>query len=344
MGTESENVGEEVRRLKACISDLLSVSAIQAISRGREPGHIIGTLLEVLLATLRLDFAYAEFQIQSDGAPVALARFSPMRAPTDLPPEVRASVDAWLGDRSQTSPFVVRCQSADGDLSLALVRLGYHPQIGWLLVCSRREDFPTQTERLLVGVAANQALIGVQQAQLLSQQTHIGQELERKVAQRTKELRTANMELARALKEVDRLRNELQRENLALREEAARAHGGLAPWQLRRAEISMSENLGGQVPLNQLAGRCGLSVRHFARAFRHSTGMPPHRWLLNRRVERAKELLPDSKLSLAAIALACGFGSQSHFTRAFSAAICVSPGLWRRLQSVSSPITGVSTT
>lgn len=334
---ESENAGAEVRRLRACISDLLSVSAIQAISRGREPRDIIGALLEVLLGTLRLDLAYAEFKVARAGAPIALARFSQLPAPNDLRPEIRASVDTWLGNHPQTSPSVVRCQSTEGELSLALFRLGLHAQIGWLLVCSRREDFPTQTERLLVGVAANQAVVGVQQAQLLSRQTQVAQELERKVRQRTKELQTTNMELERALRQIDTLRNDLQRENLLLRKHDAGVHGGLAPWQLRRAEVSMTENLSGQVPLSQLAEQCGVSVRHFARAFRQSTGLPPHQWLLNRRVERAKELLPNSRLSLSTVALACGFGSQSHFTRVFSQAVCMSPGLWRRLQSVSSP-------
>jgi transcriptional regulator GlxA family with amidase domain len=71
------------------------------------------------------------------------------------------------------------------------------------------------------------------------------------------------------------------------------------------------ENLSVQVPLGQVAEKCGLSVRHLARAFRQSTGVPPHRWLLDCRVKRAKELLPNSTLSLSDVALACGFGDQS---------------------------------
>jgi AraC-like DNA-binding protein len=329
----SESAHTEVRRLKDCIGDLLSVSAIQAISRGSEPGHIVGALLEVLAGTLRLHLAYAEFKVKGTGIPVALARFSQLPRSNDLPREIRAPVDAWLKDETQTSPFVTRCRSADGDLSLTLVSLGMRTEIGWLLVCSSRDDFPTQTERLILGVAANQAVIGLQQAQLRAEQTRVAQELDRKVRQRTKELGTANAELGRALKQIDALRDDLQRENLLLREQAAGTRGGLAPWQLRRAEALMSENLSVQVSLGKVAEECGLSVRHLARAFRQSTGVPPHRWLLDRRVERAKELLPNGKLSLSDIALACGFGDQSHFTRTFTAAVRLSPGVWRRLQS-----------
>jgi AraC-like DNA-binding protein len=330
---EVESASTEVRRLKDCISDLLSVSAIQAISRGSEPGHIIGTLLEVLVGTLRLHLAYAEFKFRGTGVPIALARFARLSESNDLPREIRTTVDAWLRDKRQTSPFVMRCPRADGDLSLTLVSLGLRTEIGWLLVCSSRDDFPTQTERLILGVAANQAVIGLQQAQLRTEQTRVAHELDRKVRQRTKELGAANAELGRALKQIDALRDNLQRENLLLREQAAGTRGGLAPWQLRRAEALMSENLSMQVSLGKVAEECGLSVRHLARAFRQSTGVPPHRWLLDRRVERAKELLPDAKLSLSDVALACGFGDQSHFTRTFTAAVRLSPGVWRRLRS-----------
>src|SRR5271169_384684 len=104
-----------------------------------------------------------------------------------------------------------------------------------------------------MGVAANQAVIGLQQAQLQTEQTRVAQELDRKVRQRTKELGTANAELGRALKQIDSLRDDLQRENVVLREQAAGARGGLAPWQLRRAEALMSENLSVSIPLGQVA-------------------------------------------------------------------------------------------
>jgi AraC-like DNA-binding protein len=106
--------------------------------------------------------------------------------------------------------------------------------------------------------------------------------------------------------------------------------GGLASWRLRRATQMMSETLGEGLALSRLAQECGLSTRHFARAFRQSTGVSPHRWLLRHRVERAKELLRQPALSLALIALRCGFADQSHFTRVFSREAGVSPSQWRR--------------
>ena len=117
--------------------------------------------------------------------------------------------------------------------------------------------------------------------------------------------------------------------------DAGLPHGGLALWQVRRVKELMSESLSEEIPLSRLATECGLSVRHFARAFRHSTGVSPHRWLLKHRVDHARELLSDRALSLTDIALSCGFADQSHFTRVFTAMVGVSPGVWRRVNGTS---------
>jgi AraC family transcriptional regulator len=106
--------------------------------------------------------------------------------------------------------------------------------------------------------------------------------------------------------------------------------GGLAAWQERRAKEILAANLDGAVALAELARECRLSVSHFSRAFRRSMGVAPHRWLMNRRVELAKDLLRDRESSLSEIALRCGFADQSHFTRVFTRRAGVSPGAWRR--------------
>jgi AraC family transcriptional regulator len=108
--------------------------------------------------------------------------------------------------------------------------------------------------------------------------------------------------------------------------------GGLAPWQERRAKELMSTHLGREISLAFVAGECKLSVSHFARSFKQCTGKPPHRWLLENRVEKAKEFLIDAELPLAEIALECGFSDQSHFTRVFSRIAGTSPGTWQRLR------------
>jgi AraC-like DNA-binding protein len=84
------------------------------------------------------------------------------------------------------------------------------------------------------------------------------------------------------------------------------------------------------IRLSDMAYECGLSVSHFTRAFRKSFGIPPYRWLLERRIERAKALLASSDLPIVDIAIRCGFSDQTAFTRAFGRIVGDSPGRWRR--------------
>lgn len=103
---------------------------------------------------------------------------------------------------------------------------------------------------------------------------------------------------------------------------------GLARWQELRAKEMMDGCM--DISLMELAQECHLSVTHFVRGFRRSTGMSPHQWLLARRIDKAKLLLVESDHALAHIALECGFSSQSHFNAAFKCSTNVSPGRWRR--------------
>jgi AraC family transcriptional regulator len=112
--------------------------------------------------------------------------------------------------------------------------------------------------------------------------------------------------------------------------QAATKHRLLSPIEERRVTSRLLDDLAGDTSLSELAALCGRSRSHFIRAFKQSTGMPPHRWLLMQRVKRAKDLLCKTNAPIAEIALACGFSDQSHLTRVFSKAFNVSPGAWRR--------------
>ncbi len=111
--------------------------------------------------------------------------------------------------------------------------------------------------------------------------------------------------------------------------------GGLAPWQKRRAEEMLRESLQGDVSLAEVARQCGLSAGHFSRAFRQSFGATPHHWLEQRRIEAAKDLLVNSSMALADIAVACGFGAASSLIRSFRRFVGTPPGQWRRSRSDS---------
>ena len=108
--------------------------------------------------------------------------------------------------------------------------------------------------------------------------------------------------------------------------------GGLAPLHARRVKEFLNAHLSGRILLTDLAKTCDLSVRHFTRAFRQTTGMAPHQWLLRQRIEKAKDLLAQGILPLSTVASACGFVDQSHFTRVFTRAVGLTPAEWRRMR------------
>jgi len=107
-------------------------------------------------------------------------------------------------------------------------------------------------------------------------------------------------------------------------------HGGLAPWQQRIVVDYIEEHINEQIPLATLAALAGLSSYYFCRAFKHSMGMPPHRYHTHRRLERAKSLLANASTSVTEVGLFVGFNETSSFTAAFRKATGLTPTAYRR--------------
>ena len=107
--------------------------------------------------------------------------------------------------------------------------------------------------------------------------------------------------------------------------------GGLPPRVLRRAIERLRSESDADVSLAALAADAGLSRFHFCRAFKESTGMPPHVWLRQYRLEEAKAMLRDPSMSVIAVAVTLGYASQTAFAAAFKKLTGVSPSEFRRL-------------
>jgi AraC-like DNA-binding protein len=115
------------------------------------------------------------------------------------------------------------------------------------------------------------------------------------------------------------------------RDVARPIRGGLAPWQEKRAKEMILADLAGRQSLDEVAAACGVSVDHFARSFRKSTGLAPHTWLNYARLDRAMSLLRRPDKSIATVAAACGFADASHFARVFTRHTGLNPSVWRRM-------------
>ena len=109
-------------------------------------------------------------------------------------------------------------------------------------------------------------------------------------------------------------------------------HGGLSGYKLRRVQEFINANLEEDLSLAEIAAVCDLSQYHFARAFRASTGLTPQQYLMQQRIERAKELLSKDNLPIVEISLQTGFKNQSHFTTLFRKYTKFTPKLWRELK------------
>jgi PAS domain S-box-containing protein len=191
MEVQAQNPAEEIKRLQRCMNDLLSVLALPAMWSGAEPSQIVHTLLDALLGMLRLDFVYVRLHDPVGEGPIEMARVGPSRELKTRPQEMGQVLRLCLGDDPQKWPPLLRHRFADEDISIVPLRLGLHGEIGVIVAGSQRADFPGQTEKLLLSVAANQASIGLQEARLLSQQKRVADELEELVRQRTAELAAA---------------------------------------------------------------------------------------------------------------------------------------------------------
>lgn len=106
--------------------------------------------------------------------------------------------------------------------------------------------------------------------------------------------------------------------------------GGLPPAVLKRVRTYIEGHLAERMSIEQLAAVAGLSVFHFARAFKQSQGTTPHEYLVDRRVAHARTLLKETDAPLSEIALASGFADQSHFARQFKKRIGISPRSFRQ--------------
>ncbi len=201
MNAPLETAIEEAARLRGCLNDLVVVMAIPELWMGSEPPQIISTSLHVLVGMLHLDFAYVRMVDRDGGSPKEFVQVPGQPELTSQASEITEALNRSQGDDYLKWPPNARLTLGGAEFSTAQIRLGLLGEIGVVVAGSQSFDFPSRSERLLLDVAANQVAIGLQQAHLLHEQKRIAGELDKRVAQRTNELVSANEELAREVVE-----------------------------------------------------------------------------------------------------------------------------------------------
>jgi signal transduction histidine kinase len=207
---------EEIKRLRRCVSDLVSVVALPAIWTGGEPSQIAHTLLDALSSMLDLDLVYMRWNDPAGEAPGEVVRVAQGPGAGGRVREIGEAIGRSLGDDPDEWPARIPAPTGGAAMSIVPLRLGLHGEIGVIVAGAHRADFPRQTERLLLSVAANQASIGLQEAQLRAEQRQVAGELDRRVAQRTLELARANEELRKEIAERRSVEERLRKEEKEL--------------------------------------------------------------------------------------------------------------------------------
>jgi AraC family transcriptional regulator len=122
---------------------------------------------------------------------------------------------------------------------------------------------------------------------------------------------------------------QLLRQYSASKPQLAIYAGGLPPRQLQQILEYIHAHLERDIKLADLAGSIGMSQFHFSHLFKQSIGTSPYQYLLQQRIERAKQLLKQTDRSIVDIALECGFNSHSHLSKQFRQLIGMTPKSYR---------------
>jgi hypothetical protein len=185
----------EVKRLQRCINDLVSVLALPAVWSVSEPSRILETFLDALVVMLDLDFLYARVRLDRHQAPIDALRTSRLSETIYSSGEIRRALDEWFGEDPQRWPEGALRHLGGRQVSVFPITMGIEGEFGLIVAGSERLGFPEQTENLVLGVAANQVAIELQQGLRLNEQKRVASELDQRVAERTKELAETNKEL-----------------------------------------------------------------------------------------------------------------------------------------------------
>jgi PAS domain S-box-containing protein len=214
---------KSVRNLQCCINDLVSVLALPASWGGGDPARIASTVAETLLGMLDLDLVYVRLNESSSSETIEIIRAARWRSPAPQLSVLQSKFGQRWRDQPRHWQAVSRAFLGEEEITILTLPLGLEGEIGVLVAGSQRAEFPEETEKLVLSVAANQALIGLQQARLLSEQRRMTAELDKRVAERTQQHAETNDELRRQIAKCELVEKRLRDETSELGRSEARS-------------------------------------------------------------------------------------------------------------------------
>ncbi|MER8854733.1 MULTISPECIES: PAS domain-containing protein [Mesorhizobium] len=215
MESAIEPLGEEIQRLKRSMNDLVSLLALPAIWSGANPPQIAGTLLDVLVAMLPVDFIYVRLFDPNAEWPIEIARFAHSMVQVK-PQEIGRALYQMFGEAISKWPPSGQIRIEGVEFFAGLALLGLQGEVGVVVTGAQRSDFPNQTDGLLLKVAANQAVVALQGAYQLGEQKRLAKELDGRVTERTGDLVAANQTLTQEVEDRRRTEEALRRSEEAL--------------------------------------------------------------------------------------------------------------------------------
>jgi PAS domain S-box-containing protein len=166
-----------VAELRRCLRDVVALSTLPALWDEATPGQIATNLTDALASVLRADVLYVRLEQDAEGSPHEVGRLTDARSHASVGREIGEALAPWLADRASGEPVLVPHLWGSGSLRIMVVPLGTTGELGFMAVGAQRADFPTDTERLLLRVATNQAALAVRSAHRFAERQRAEQEL-----------------------------------------------------------------------------------------------------------------------------------------------------------------------
>ena len=169
----TEHTAQEISRLRRCVNDVASILELPAMWTEHDSSRVTTTLLDVLVRLLDLDFAYARTFDPADESPREWMRSADTSNRYAEAHDVGRALERYLSADTSMQGLRIANPVAEGTASIVVFHLGVQDRVGIFVAASRRSEFPTETERLLLQVATNQAAVALQEARWIEQREAI---------------------------------------------------------------------------------------------------------------------------------------------------------------------------